>query len=99
MALDQIPQEEKHIGFKVCHNIVNAFVYIGKYRDAIQNYDNKTGFNTLLCYAVLGYAEKSKWCFTTNISLPLNQVIEEEGNFPSERNICKGGDKYDDLLE
>ena len=40
MELDQIPQEEKNIGFKVCHNIGNAFVNIGKYRDAIYNYES-----------------------------------------------------------
>ena len=56
----------KNIGFKVCHNIRNAFVKIEKYRVLINNYestmnyspDHKTGVNALLCYAVLGYSEK-----------------------------------------
>ena len=40
MALDHIPHEEKNIGFKVCRNIRNTFVKIGKYRAAIQNYES-----------------------------------------------------------
>ena len=64
MALDQIAQEEKHIGFKVYCNFGNTFVNIGTYRDAIQNYESsmsystyhETSFNALLCYVVLGVA-------------------------------------------
>ena len=33
------------------------------------------------------------------MSLPLNQVGEEEGNFDSERNNFKGGDKCIEFLE
>ena len=107
MALDHILQEEKYISFKSCRNIGNTFVNIGKYCDLIQNYeyamsfstDHETGINAFLCYVVLGCAVKSKRSFTKIISLPLNKLGEEEVNFTSERNICKGGDKYDDLLE
>ena len=66
MALDHIPQEENSIGFKVCRNVGNAFFKIGKYHNAIHNYeaamsssqDDDTGVNALLCHVVLGYAEK-----------------------------------------
>ena len=66
MGLDHIPQEENNTGFKVCRNTGNAFVKIGKCRDAIKNYEaamssypgNKTGANALLCYVVLVDAKK-----------------------------------------
>ena len=95
MELDHIPQEEENIGFKVCYNIGNALDKIGKYRDTIYNYeydmnyspDQENGVNALLCYFVIGYAEKSKRCFTKIMSLPLNQEGEEEGNFTSEITI------------
>ena len=54
---------------------------------------HETGVNALLCYVILGDAEKSKRCFTKIMSLPLNQVGEEEGSFTSERNNYKGGER------
>ena len=33
------------------------------------------------------------------MSLPLNQVDNKEGNFTSEKNIFKGGERCVDLLE
>ena len=33
------------------------------------------------------------------MSLPLNKLVQEEGNFTSERNNCKGGERCGDLLE
>ena len=33
------------------------------------------------------------------MSLPLNKVGKEEGNFTSERNNCKGGERCGGLLE
>ena len=52
--------------FKVCCNIGNALVNIGKYRDVVQNYeaamssfpDHKTAVNALLCYVILVDVEK-----------------------------------------
>ena len=101
MELDHIPQEEIYIGFKVCRKIRNAYIKIGKYRDTIHNYedamsyspDQKTGFNAFLWYVVLRYAKKSKQCYIKIMSLPMNQVGEEEEKFISERNICKGGER------
>ena len=61
--------------------------------------DQKTGVNALLCYIVLGYAEKIKQCFIKIMSLPSNQVGKEEGNFTSERNNFKGGGRCCELLE
>ena len=106
MELDQIPQGKK-IYFKVCRKIRNAFVNIGKYRDAIHNCESamssstyqETGVNELLCYVVLGYEEKSKRCFIKLMSLPLNNPGKEEGNFTSEINIYKGGGRCGDILE
>ena len=40
-----------------------------------------------------------KRCFTKIMSLPLNQLGEEELNVTSERNNCKGFDRCGDLLE
>ena len=99
MAMEQIPQEEKYIDFKVCCNIGNSYVNIGKYCNAIHNYeasisyypDHKTGVNVLLFYVVLGDADKSKRCFTKIMPLTLNQVGEKEGKFTSEINNCRGG--------
>ena len=42
---------------------------------------------------------EGKRCFTKIMSLPLNQVGEEEGDFTSDINHCKGGERCDDLLE
>ena len=33
------------------------------------------------------------------MSLPMNQVGEEKGNFTSERNNCKGGERFGEILE
>ena len=44
ISVDHIPQEKK-IGFKVCRNVENAFVKIGKYPDAIQNYEYALSFS------------------------------------------------------
>ena len=78
IALDQNLEEEKNIGFKVCRNIGNAFVRIGKYCNKIQNYEaamssslfRETDVNVLLCYAVLGDAEK------------VNDVLPQLYHFP-----------------
>ena len=82
MVLDQIPQEDIYIGFKVCRNVVNAFIKIRKYRAKIYNYessmssspDHEIGANVLLCYVVLGDAGEIKRCFTKITLLTLNQV-------------------------
>ena len=59
----------------------------------------ETCVNALLCYFVLGYAEKNKRRFTKIMSLPLNQAVEEEGKFISEINIYKGGGRCCDIIE
>ena len=95
------------MGFKVCRNIGNAFVNIGKYCDTIQNYKatissspyHEICVNALLCYVALGDSEKSKRCFTKIMSLLLNQVGEEEESLTSERNNCKGGERCGELIE
>ena len=66
MTLDDIPQEETNIGFKVCRNIGNAIINIGKYGNAINNYESamssypghENDINALLCYGALGNVEK-----------------------------------------
>ena len=58
---------KKNIVFKVCCNIGNVFVNIGKYRNAIHKYeysmglspDPETGVNIFLCDVVLGHEEKN----------------------------------------
>ena len=107
IELEQIPQEEKYIGFKLCRNTGNAFTKIGNYCNEIQNYEyamssspeHETGANALSYYVILGHAEKSKRCFTKMMSLPLNKVGEEEGNFTSDRNNWKGGERCGALIE
>ena len=61
--------------------------------------DQETDVNELLCYFVLGYAEKNKRCFTKSMSPPLNQAGKEEGKFTSEINIYKGGGRCCDIIE
>ena len=41
---------------------------------------------------------RKKRYFTKIMSLPLNQLGEEEGNFTSERNNWKGGERCGELL-
>ncbi len=39
MALDQIPSTGKEVRLKITRNIGNAFVRLGQFQDAIQNYE------------------------------------------------------------
>ena len=59
---------------------------------------HETGVNALLCYVILGDAEKSKRYFTKIMSMPLNKVGKEGGNFTSERKNFKGGERCGDIL-
>ena len=78
MALDQIPPEERQIGFKICHNMGTAFIKQGKYREATQSFDAamaakvpdvRACFNLFLCQLAKRDEEKSKQCFVKLISL------------------------------
>eukprot|EP01063_Lacrimia_lanifica_P006877 TRINITY_DN14353_c0_g1_i1.p1 TRINITY_DN14353_c0_g1~~TRINITY_DN14353_c0_g1_i1.p1 ORF type:complete len:843 (+),score=407.02 TRINITY_DN14353_c0_g1_i1:52-2580(+) len=67
-ALDQVPPTGKELRLRITRNIANAYVKMGQYQDAINQYevimkeypDMQTGFNLLLCYYVLRDKDKLK---------------------------------------
>jgi intraflagellar transport protein 88 len=86
MALDQIPATGRELRFRVCRNIGNAFVKLGQFQDAIENYetvmngspDIQTGFNLLLCLYARGDKEKIKKHFTKMLSIPISGMTEHD---------------------
>jgi intraflagellar transport protein 88 len=87
MALDQIPATGKELRFKIIRNIGNAFVKLGQFQDAIENYetimnsgnpDIQTGFNLLLCYYARGDKEKLKKHFMKMLNIPIPGMTEED---------------------
>ncbi|XP_059060211.1 intraflagellar transport protein 88 homolog [Achroia grisella] len=71
MALDQTPTAEKDLRMKVMHNIGLLLVRMGKFRDAVTNFqhimheqgDFQTGLHLVLCSAALNDAEGGKAAF------------------------------------
>ena len=69
----------KELRFRILRNIGNAFVKLGQFQDAIDNYelvmagsaDHQTAFNLLLCLYARGDKEKTKKHFTKMISIPV----------------------------
>ena len=86
MALDQIPNTNKEVRFKIFRNIGHAFVRLGQFQDAIQAYetimsgdpDFQTGFNLILCYYAKGETDKMKRGFTKLLSITIQGVNEED---------------------
>ncbi|XP_050362517.1 intraflagellar transport protein 88 homolog [Nymphalis io] len=71
MALDQTPTAEKDLRMKVMHNIGLLLVRMGKFRDAVTNFqhimheqgDFQTGLHLVLCSVALDDAEGGKAAF------------------------------------
>ncbi|XP_063379795.1 intraflagellar transport protein 88 homolog [Cydia fagiglandana] len=71
MALDQTPTSEKDLRMKVMHNIGLLLVRMGKFRDAVTNFqhimheqgDFQTGLHLVLCSVALNDAEGGKAAF------------------------------------
>ncbi|XP_053600484.1 intraflagellar transport protein 88 homolog [Plodia interpunctella] len=71
MALDQTPTAEKDLRMKVMHNIGLLLVRMGKFRDAVTNFqhimheqgDFQTGLHLVLCSVALSDAEAGKAAF------------------------------------
>ncbi|XP_028036474.1 intraflagellar transport protein 88 homolog isoform X1 [Bombyx mandarina] len=71
MALDQTPTAEKDLRMKVMHNIGLLLVRMGKFRDAVTNFqhimheqgDFQTGLHLVLCSVALSDAEGGKAAF------------------------------------
>ncbi|KAG5475869.1 hypothetical protein CUR178_03582 [Leishmania enriettii] len=90
-VLDETPNAGKELRYHLCHNIANAFVKLGQYRDAANSYetvvegngDVNATFNLILCYYALGETEKMKRAFTrlTNARLA---GLEGEEDFEEE---------------
>ncbi|KAJ3194971.1 Intraflagellar transport protein 88 [Irineochytrium annulatum] len=90
MALDQIPNTNKDIRWKIMRNIGIAFIKMGQFQDAITSFesvmesnpDYHTAFNLALCYFALGDQERMKRGFQKLVSvrMPPVEQYDEEGH-------------------
>lgn len=86
MALDQIPTSGKELRFRILRNIGNAFVKMGQFQDAAENFesvmqsspDTQTGFNLMLCYFARGDRDKMKRHFVKMMTIPIPGLTEDE---------------------
>jgi len=110
MAIDQIPNDSKEIGHKICCNIGKSFVKLGQYREAIQNFeraidempDFKSAFDLLLCCYALGDLEKMRSVFLKLISIPyacLDQKAGDDKEIACTMNKITGTKSIDSLDE
>jgi len=104
MALDQIPTTAKEIRFRILRNISIAFIRLGQFQDAIQNFeqimesgvsDFQSGFNLILCYYAHMHADKMKKGFASLIELRQPQMDDAEEDSPTREGLAK---MKDDLL-
>jgi intraflagellar transport protein 88 len=86
MALDQIPSTGKELRYKILRNIGNAFVRLGQFQDALENYESimngsadiQSAFNALLCLYARGDKEKMKKHFINMLRIPVPGLTEED---------------------
>ena len=87
MALDQIPNTNKHIRFKILRNIGITQVKLHQYQEAIQSFeaimaglpDHQTGFNLLVCYYALDDHEQMRATFTRLLTVPVpGKTVDDE---------------------
>lgn len=86
MALDQIPSTGKELRFKIIRNIGNAFIKLGQFQDAIENFESimtgspdiQSAFNLLLCLYARGDKEKMRKHFVKMLSVPIPGMTEED---------------------
>eukprot|EP00656_Telonema_subtile_P051715 TRINITY_DN702_c0_g1_i2.p1 TRINITY_DN702_c0_g1~~TRINITY_DN702_c0_g1_i2.p1 ORF type:complete len:883 (+),score=302.91 TRINITY_DN702_c0_g1_i2:200-2848(+) len=104
MALDQIPTTAKEIRFRILRNISIAFIRLGQFQDAIQNFeqimesgvaDFQSGFNLILCYYAHMHKDKMKKGFASLIELRQPQMDDAEEDSPTREGLAK---MKDDLL-
>lgn len=101
MALDQIPSTNnsgnKELRYKITRNIGNAFVRLGQFQDALENYetimnnntnaDIHTAFNGLLCLYARGDKEKMKKHFVQMLRIPIPGLTEEDSEKLNDNNL------------
>ena len=93
MALDQIPPNSKELRFKIMRNIGNAFVKLGQFHDAIDQYetvvneakpeatgypDFQTPFNLLVCYYAVGATDKMRKGFSRLLAVPQPKSYDDQ---------------------
>ncbi|CAF0743268.1 unnamed protein product [Didymodactylos carnosus] len=92
MALDQIPEQNADLKFKVRENIAAVHIEMGQYNEAAQCYESivqerpnyRSGFNLLLCYHTLGQREKTKRAFTDLLKIPFLSSDDDNYQAPPE---------------
>ncbi|CAK1551716.1 unnamed protein product [Leptosia nina] len=105
MALDQTPTAEKDLRMKVMHNIGLLLVRMGKFRDAVTNFqhimheqgDFQTGLHLVLCSVALEDAEGGKAAFHSMLDVELpnyhHDIPIDDENDPYEcvvRDVVRG---------
>ncbi|CAF3860357.1 unnamed protein product [Rotaria sp. Silwood2] len=78
MALDQIPEQNADLKFKVRENIAATHILMGQYAEAAQAYESimqerpnyRSGLNLLLCYHTLGQRDKTRRAFSDLLKIP-----------------------------
>ena len=90
MALDQIPNTSKELRYKIMRNIGHAFVKLGQFHDAIDQYemvvneghaetsgypDYTSAFNVLVCYYAVGQSDKVNISLLSTLSLSLSLFL------------------------
>lgn len=88
MALDRIPPGiGQQIGFRVCRNLSNALLRLGRHRDATQTLEAamsatvpecEAAFNLILCHIAKGDVDKAKVVFRKMLELPSLRADSEE---------------------
>ncbi len=93
MALDQIPNTSKELRYKIMRNIGNAFVKLGQFHDAIDQYetvvneakpeaagfpDFQTPFNLLVCYYAIGASDKMRKGFSRLLAVPQPKSYDDD---------------------
>jgi intraflagellar transport protein 88 len=105
MALDQIPSTGKELRYKIIRNIGNAFVKLGQFQDAIENFetimtgspDIQTAFNLLLCLYARGDKDKMKKHFSKMLSIPIPGMTEDDEEKSNEKDDVLLSEKEDAL--
>ncbi|CAF3940589.1 unnamed protein product, partial [Adineta steineri] len=85
MALDQIPEQNADLKFKVRENIAATHILMSQYAEAAQAYESimqerpnyRSGLNLLLCYHTLGQRDKTRRVFTDLLKIPFLSSDED----------------------
>ncbi|CAF0761928.1 unnamed protein product [Adineta ricciae] len=85
MALDQIPEQNADLKFKIRENIAATHILMGQYAEAAQAYESimqerpnyRSGLNLLLCYHALTQRDKTRRVFTDLLKIPFLSSDED----------------------